>query len=259
MTSSAPARQTVTYGNKQVQIFASAKELEAALGPYITTIATNSVQQRGKFTVAFSGGSLPATVGSALSAPAEALTLAPSVHQWHVFFADERLVDLEDKESNYAGVKQNFLSKFPSLPASNVHTLNTALLSSPTEAAADYQRQLLSITDDGALDLVLLGMGPDGHTCSLFPNHPLLNERELLVGSVTDSPKPPPQRITLTFPAVNKARHAVFVLQGDEKAQALHEALEVPGKGLPAGRVESINTAFFVDEKAAAKLTKAKL
>lgn len=259
MASSAPARQTVTYGNKQVQIFASSKDLEAALGPYITSIATNAVQQRGKFTVAFSGGSLPASVGSALSAPAEALTLAPTVHQWHVFFADERLVDLQDKESNYAGVKQNFLSKFPSLPAANVHTLNTALLSSPTEAAADYQRQLLSVTDDGTLDLVLLGMGPDGHTCSLFPSHPLLNERELLVSSLTDSPKPPPQRITLTLPAVNKARHAVFVLQGDEKAQSLHEALEVPDRGLPAGRVESINTAFFVDEKAAAKLNKAKL
>ena len=259
MASTAPARQTVTYGNKQVQIFSSSKDMEAALGPYITSIATNAVQQRGKFTVAFSGGSLPATVGSALSAPAEALTLAPTVHQWHVFFADERLVELEDKESNYAGVKQNFLSKFPTLPASNVHTLNTALLSSPTEAAADYQRQLLSVTEDGTLDLILLGMGPDGHTCSLFPSHPLLNERELLVASITDSPKPPPQRITLTFPAVNKARHAVFVLQGDEKAQSLHEALEVPDKGLPAGRVESVNTAFFVDEKAAAKLTKAKL
>ena len=259
MAATAPARQTVTYGNKQVQIFSSSKDLEAALGPYISSIATNAVQQRGKFTVAFSGGSLPASVGSALSAPSEALTIASTIHQWHVLFADERLVELDDKESNHSVVQKHFLSKFPTLPASNVHALNTALLSSPAEAAADYQRQLLAATGDGTIDLVLLGMGPDGHTCSLFPNHPLLNERELLVASITDSPKPPPQRITLTLPAVNKARHAVFVLQGDEKAQSLHDALEVPDKGLPAGRVESVNTAFFVDEKAAAKLTKAKL
>ena len=182
MASSAPARQSLAYGNKQVQIFASAKDLEAALGPYITTIATNAIQQHGKFTVAFSGGSLPATVGAALSVPAEAVALAPTVQQWHVFFADERLVELDDKESNYAGVKQNFLSHFPSLPAANVHTLNTRLLSKPAEAAADYERQLMAVTGDGTLDLVLLGMGPDGHTCSLFPSHPLLNERERLVG-----------------------------------------------------------------------------
>jgi len=117
---------------------------------------------------------------------------------------------------------------------------------------------LLSVVPDQALDLVLLGIGPDGHTCSLFPSHPLLQETTLLVASITDSPKPPPQRITFTLPLLNRARHAVFVVTGD-KADALHGALDQPERRLPSGLVEAEDTTFFLDTKAASKLNKAKL
>ena len=286
MSSSAPSRQTVEYGKRQVQIFSSNEDLQAALGPYITSMsalsatpqppitptrstadllssiavlsANNAVQTRGQFTVAFSGGSLPATVGAALTSPSESLSLAPSIARWHVFYADERLVPLDDSESNHAVVKKHFLAHFPSIPPAHVHTLNPSLLHSPDEAAAAYQADLLSTVPDATLDLVLLGIGPDGHTCSLFPGHPLVQETTRLVAAITDSPKPPPQRITMTLPLVNKARHAVFVVTGD-KAEALHGALELPEKQLPSGLVQAQSTAFFIDQKAAAKLSKAKL
>ena len=216
------------------------------------------MQARGQFTVAFSGGSLPSTVGSALTSPSSSLALAPTIARWQIFFADERLVPLEDSESNYAVTKKAFLQHFPSIPSAHIHTLNPSLIHSPTEAAAAYQTSILSVVPDATLDLILLGIGPDGHTCSLFPGHPLVNETALLVASITDSPKPPPQRITMTLPLVNKARHAVFVVTGD-KADALHGALEVPDKKLPSGLVEAENTAFFVDTTAASKLNKAKL
>jgi len=175
-----------------------------------------------------------------------------------VFFADERLVPLDDPESNYAVVHKHFLSHFPSIPASSVHTINPKLLTSPADAAADYQRELLSVVPDHALDLVLLGVGPDGHTCSLFPSHPLLQERTSLVAAIVDSPKPPPQRITFTLPLLNRARHAVFVVTGD-KADAIHGALDEAERRLPSGLVEAENTAFFLDTQAASKLNKARL
>ena len=257
MTSSAPPRQVVDYSGKQVQIFSSAEDLQRALGPYISSLANNAVKARGQFTVAFSGGSLPATVGAALTTPSESLALAATIAQWRVFFADERLVPLSDSESNYSAVHKSVLSRFPFVPE-RVHTVNEALLRSPTEAAADYQAAILAAVPDGVLDLVLLGIGPDGHTCSLFPGHALVDEKERLVASIVDSPKPPPERITMTFPLVNRARHALFVVTGD-KADALHGALDEPEKRLPAGLVNAESTAFFVDQKAASKLSKAKL
>ena len=289
MASAAPARQTVEYGKKQVQIFSSAEDLQQALGPYISSMsainltpppppypclfpppltpppplsplssANIAVKERGQFTVAFSGGSLPATVGASLTSPSESLSIASTLPLWRVFFADERLVPLSDSESNYAVTHKAVLSHFPTIPSQRVHTIDPSLLHSPTDAAAAYQQTIVTHVPDTTFDLILLGIGPDGHTCSLFPSHPLLHEQTLLIAPITDSPKPPPQRITMTLPLVNKARHAVFVVTGD-KADALHGALEVPEKRLPSGMVEAENTAFFVDTKAAAKLSKAKL
>jgi len=107
-----------------------------------------------------------------------------------------------------------------------------------------------------SLDLILLGMGPDGHTCSLFPDHKLLDETKRDVASLTDSPKPPPARITLTFPVLNRAKNVVFVATGADKQAILHKVVETSGR-LPAQQVK--NAKWFVDEVAAAKLTRPSL
>lgn len=90
-------------------------------------------------------------------------------------------------------------------------------------AAKDYTEKLKTAfkSDDFKFDLLLLGMGPDGHTCSLFPNHPLLQERTLQVAAITDSPKPPPERITLTYPVLNNARNCIFACSGAGKAEMI--------------------------------------
>lgn len=92
---------------------------------------------------------------------------------------------------------------------------------SADEAATDYLRQMAPYFPPDSIpkfDMLLLGMGPDGHTCSLFPGHKLLNETALWVAPITDSPKPPPSRITLTFPVINNAKNCVFAMAGEGKA-----------------------------------------
>lgn len=150
----------------------------------------------------------------------------------------------------------------------HVHSINDSL--SAEEAADDYEfviRQLVKtriisvseINDCPKFDLILLGLGPDGHVASLFPNHSALNEREEWVTFITDSPKPPPERITFTMPVINSASNVAVVVAGDSKADAVHLAIDdvepdcplVPGRMIqPAmGRL-----VWFLDTLAASKL-----
>ncbi|XP_026316007.1 6-phosphogluconolactonase, partial [Hyposmocoma kahamanoa] len=109
--------------------------------------------------------------------------------------------------------------------------------------------------DTFKFDLLLLGMGPDGHTCSLFPGHPLLNETDTPVAAITDSPKPPPERITITFPVINNARNCIFAISGAGKADMVKRILK-DKEDLPAGRVnpESGSLYWIIDNSAAVHL-----
>jgi len=181
---------------------------------------------------------------------------------FRLFFCDERLVPEESPDSTWGIYKSSLLELTP-LTSDQFLTVNTSL--SPTEAAADYQKRLLSIAGPQLkLDLLLLGAGPDGHTCSLFPNHPLLSEPSppegRIVVEITDSPKPPPQRVTLTLPVVNGALCCVFAAVGESKAdmvaQLLGEKSPENPKDLPARMVKPINGELYwiLDEKAASSL-----
>jgi len=146
---------------------------------------------------------------------------------------------------------------------------------SAEEAAEDYEfviRQLVKtrvvsvseISDCPKFDLILLGLGPDGHVASLFPNHSVLNEREEWVTFITDSPKPPPERITFTMPVINSASNVAVVATGDSKAESVHLAIDDVGPDCPLIPARMVQPAmgklvWFLDKLAASKLEESNL
>lgn len=150
----------------------------------------------------------------------------------------------------------------------HIHSINDTV--SAEEAAEDYEfviRQLVKTrmvsvsetSDCPKFDLILLGMGSDGHVASLFPNHSVLDEKDEWVTFITDSPKPPPERITFTLPIINSAANVVMVVTGESKAEAVHLAIDDVGpdcSSLPARMVQPTKRklVWFLDKPAASKL-----
>ncbi|TCD67539.1 suppressor of los1-1 [Steccherinum ochraceum] len=236
--------------------FSNPEELVDSLARFILKAQRESIEKKGKFTIAFSGGSLPAQL--------EGLIGRPGVKwdKWQVFYADERIVPLDHEDSNHHLCTSVLFSKVP-IPHANIHPIDYALASDPEELADAYEKELIRefAQKDSArfpvFDLILLGVGPDGHTASLFPGHELLSEEDRWVAEIVDSPKPPKERITLTYPVINHAARVAFVLSGANKAETLREVLDNPEAGLPASRVRPISPGqvyWFVDDAAAEKV-----
>ncbi|MCO5553698.1 hypothetical protein L7F22_007224 [Adiantum nelumboides] len=175
---------------------------------------------------------------------------------------DERIVPLNHEDSNYKLCNDEFFSKTP-LQKSQIHTISEKDLDDPEEVADEYEKQLAEAfagkesVRHPVFDLILLGMGPDGHTCSLFPGHELLREKSRWVAPIEDSPKPPPKRITLTVPVLNKAHRVAFVLTGEGKQEMLSKTLDQPQLGLPASliRPSPPGDVYFLCDDAATKTT----
>ena len=148
----------------------------------------------------------------------------------YILFSDERCVSLDDDDSNYKACSGALLGKL-SIPAGNVLKIDPTL-GSADAMAQDYEAKLKALLPSPGgvpqLDTVLLGLGPDGHTASLFPGHALLGETSKLVAGIEDSPKPPPARITLTFPVLHAAREVLFIAAGAAKAPLFQEAFLAP-------------------------------
>ncbi|KAM9746338.1 6-phosphogluconolactonase [Menidia menidia] len=238
---------------RRVVVFPSSAELGPALAHLVTSRAEKAISSRGRFTLGLSGGSLV----SMLSKELPALS-GLDCSRWVVGFCDERLVSFDDPESTYGLYKNQLFSKI-NIPDGGILTIDSTL--PVNECAEDYSRKLKeAFPGDGfpVFDLLLLGMGPDGHTCSLFPDHPLLQETQKIVAPISDSPKPPPQRVTMTFPVVNSARCVAFVSTGGSKAPVLKEILEGSGgSAFPAARVAPTQgeLLWLLDDPAAASLT----
>jgi 6-phosphogluconolactonase len=183
-----------------------------------------------------------------------------------VFYADERVVPLDHEDSNHKLAQDTLYSKVP-IPPKNIHTIDHALQDDLEELADAYEKQLIrefaqrETARFPVFDLVLLGVGPDGHTASLFPGHELLSENDRWVAYIEDSPKPPPRRVTLTFPVINHAARVAFVATGAGKVKILQDVLDTPELGLPAARVRPVapgQLVWFVDDAASAEVRFAK-
>uniref|UniRef100_A0A0E0LXN2 Probable 6-phosphogluconolactonase n=1 Tax=Oryza punctata TaxID=4537 RepID=A0A0E0LXN2_ORYPU len=218
-----------TAAKKKLLIFDAEEYLAESLAKYTARLSGEAVAERGAFTVALSGGSLIKALRKLAEAP---YLEAVEWSKWHVFWVDERVVPKDHADSNYKLAMDGLLSKVL-IPASQIYAINDAL--SAEGAANEYETCLKQLVKDGViaisevtgfpkLDLMLLGMGPDGHVASLFPGHPIVNENKKWVSYIKDSPKPPPERITFTFPLVNSSAHIALVVTGAGKAGAVHKA-----------------------------------
>lgn len=247
----------------EVRVFESSAELMEAAAQEVLKAALEAVSGHGRFTWALSGGSTPRGLYRLLASdpfrdrmPWEAS---------HFFWGDERHVPPDHPESNYRMAREAMLDAAP-VPADNIHRIH-AEEPDAERAAAEYEEELCSFFHLASghwprFDLILLGLGKDGHTASLFPGSAAVHERERLVIAVI-APGVEAQktfRITLTPPVLNHAERAVFLVSGADKAEALH-AVVTEGDGpreperYPAQVVEG-NRLWMVDRPAARLLAR---
>lgn len=224
--------------------------LAAHLTHELASLGAQAVRDRRPLTLAVSGGSVATTFFPGWA--------AGRVVDWaatHVFWADERAVAPTDPDSNYGLARSLWLDP-AGAPADRVHRM-PADEPDLDRAARDYADAIARVVGPSrVIDLVLLGIGPDGHVASLFPGHALLAETARAVAGVTDSPKPPPRRMTLTLPTLTAARTVVIAAFGAGKAGIVREAVTDPASRLPAALVArgSQRAIWLLDQAAASQL-----
>jgi 6-phosphogluconolactonase len=242
----------------RIRVFADLTELTRAAAGEVARLAESAVAERGRFTWALSGGSTPRPVYESLAGDPYRERLPWSAI--HTFWGDERHVPPDHPESNYRMAREAMIDRVP-VPAGNVHRV-AAEDADARRAAAAYESELRSFFglapgEWPAFDLMLLGIGPDGHTASLFPGSPALRERDhLVVAPWVEAQRT--FRITLTPPVLNHARLSLFLVSGEDKADALRAVIEgerEPDR-YPAQVVEG-NVLWMVDRAAASRLENA--
>jgi 6-phosphogluconolactonase len=242
----------------EIRPLTTPQELFAAAAEEVVRAANDAVAERGRFTIALSGGSTPKNLFNLLA------TNARTVLPWDrmfFFFGDERHVPPTDPESNYHMADESLLSKVP-VPPGNVFRI-PAENPDAAAAAAAYEKTLqkffaLQPGQFPVFDLILLGMGPDGHTASLFPGTAGLQEKSrLVIANWVEKFKT--SRITLTLPVLNAARCVTFLVSGTDKAPALHAVLDsdAPGEQYPSKLVRPTDgkLIWLVDRAAASELS----
>jgi 6-phosphogluconolactonase len=236
----------------------SAKELAEHAEARVVQAAREAVRDRGVFHVALAGGSTPRRLYERLAAARGDAALPWA--ETHVWFGDERAVGPEHDESNHRMAREALLRHVP-VPAAQVHRMEGER--DPDEAARRYEEALRREIPAGAdgvpqIDLVLLGVGDDGHTASLFPGTAALDETTRLVAAPWVEAVGA-HRLTLTYPALNAARAVLYLVAGDDKAEAARAVLE-PRAGEPrlpaAGVRPSGQLVWLLDRAAAARLTR---
>ncbi|MBI5952193.1 MAG: 6-phosphogluconolactonase [Chloroflexi bacterium] len=229
-----------------VKIFRDISELSQAAAKGFIEIANQSIAQRGRFLVALSGGSTPTKLYE---------RLADESLDWsrvHFFWGDERCVPVEDVGNSYGQAKKVLFDK---IGATNIHRVKSEL--EPDSAATDYAHTLSQFADPPLdfprFDLVLLGMGDDGHTASLFPGSPVDVSTPTLAVTAHYQDRPA-NRITLTPPVFNQAREVWFLVTGQSKAETLKNIIkgEFNPAIYPAQRIRPVdgNLAWMIDEAA---------
>lgn len=249
-----PAPVTVTY-----QVFPNAEAVALASAHLFADKVQQAVAARGIARIAISGGSTPQATFKLLAHPEQPFLATVPWDKLQLFWVDERCVPPDSPESNYGVCEDLLLSRVP-VPQANVFPMEGEL--DPEEAASRYESTLRNVmklegAESPAFDLVVLGMGPDGHTASLFPETEALNEMGRLVVA-NHVPQKETWRITLTWPVINQGKEVAFEMEGTGKADILAEVLTGPRdpERLPSQLIRPANgkLLFLLDEDAAANL-----
>jgi 6-phosphogluconolactonase len=236
-------------------VFKDIDEISGYVADRWLEISVNAINKNGLFTVALSGGRTPLTLH-------KKLVESKDLCRWdktHIFLVDERFVPYDDIESNFKMIRETLLD-LVRIPAENIHPI-------PVEedagaSASKYEEEIRSFfsLDDASFpkfDLVLLGIGGDGHTASLFTGTPALDEKGRLATAVRAGDSIKQERITMTLPVINNAENIFFMASGTGKAKVIKAVIEDKGCGLPAAMVrpESGGPVFLIDESAGSLLT----
>lgn len=240
----------------EILVYPDLDQLQAAVAERVAALLEAVVAERGRALVALSGGSAPP--GAFRRLCAEPLLGRVPWGQLSIIWADERLVPFDHEESNYRLARVTLLDHVP-IPSEQVYPVATYYALARAAEVYDQQVAALLGANDGRLDLALLGMGPDGHTASLFPGSPQLDAPPGTIAlPVEGSPKPPPERVTLSAHALNRADHAIFMVAGADKAPKVRAALRGPydPRSTPAQivRPPQGHVTWMLDAAAAAEL-----
>ena len=243
--------------NHVVEKYSDTNALVAAAGDRLVEAIIDAIEKRGAAHIVLTGGGTGIGLLKRVGEGSDKVDWS----KVHLYWGDDRFVPEDDDERNYKQAREALLDHID-IPSSNVHPMAASggEFGDDLDAAATAYAQELAAIADGQpapdFDVHLLGMGPEGHINSLFPDTPAVRETERLVLGVPDSPKPPPQRITLTLPAIQRSREVWLVVSGEGKADAVAAAIggakpvDVPA----AGAVGRDATVWLLDEGAASKL-----
>lgn len=239
----------------RIRVFASVDELNDNVVDLFIDCARTSMAESGRFTVALAGGSTPQPVYARLAT--DPFKDQVDWSRVHLFWGDERYVPSDDEQSNYRMVREALMDRVP-IPSDHVHRVRTE--QALQDAARSYENEMRHLfpVELPRFDLILLGMGEDGHTASLFPHSMGLSEstRWFIANTIPGTNQ---ERLTLTFPAINAARCVVVLVRGKSKADMVAAVLHGP-QDLMEKPVQAVNPAegelvWMLDEGAASKLS----
>jgi 6-phosphogluconolactonase len=222
-------------------VVSDTSELAKIAAQHMARVLVRAIAERGRASIALAGGTTPRAAYQEL-----AKMTGINWAALDVYFGDERAVPADHPDSNYRMAREALLTRVPIAPE-HVHRMR-AELPDRAQAAREYDAQLPL-----ALDLIVLGIGEDGHTASLFPGSPALAEREQRVVPVI-GPKPPPERLSITPPVILAARECVMLASGAGKAESVARALQGPHDPLTCPSVLARDGTWLVDHAAAAGL-----
>lgn len=232
-----------------LHIYKDAEEVTTALADWITELIRKTLEVKEGFTIALSGGETPKKLYQKLASAPFCEKIKWS--RLHIFWGDERYVPFNDERNNAKMAYDNLLSKV-NIPSDQVHKIWTDI--TPEESAKQYAKILHQYFNDRqtTFDLVLLGMGEDGHTLSLFPGNEILHDENSWVNAIHSKEKG--ERITLMPSIVNRSASVAFLVTGENKARVLQEVLENSAlNNYPAQLIQPLNSElhWFIDESAA--------